>query len=128
MMNEDPIGLILDRLMELDNVNACMIARLNMISVMPVKFEYNFSNLEDWDYLHEIINEFFFIIDKNIFRGIDTIECSIRDYRIIFLILPETENALVVITDKNFDRDLIEIKMKKTRENILKYLQKVEKI
>jgi len=34
-MNEDPIAKVLDDLLNLDDILACMVARQNMISVMP---------------------------------------------------------------------------------------------
>jgi len=34
-MRDDPIALVLDDLLKLDDILACMVARQNMISVMP---------------------------------------------------------------------------------------------
>ena len=34
-MKDDPIALVLDDLLKLDDILACMVARHNMISVMP---------------------------------------------------------------------------------------------
>ena len=34
-MRDDPIALVLDDLLKLDDILACMVARRNMISVMP---------------------------------------------------------------------------------------------
>lgn len=39
-MKDDPIALVLDDLMRLDDILLCMVARRNMISVMPSREEF----------------------------------------------------------------------------------------
>ena len=52
-MRDDPIAKILDDLLELDDIHACMVARQNMISVMPSNDEFKPEINQIWDIIRQ---------------------------------------------------------------------------
>lgn len=121
-MNNDPISLMLDKLIEFDEVYGCMIARYNLISVLPVKNEFKEELLDSWDLIKEIINEVLNIVHNHPYNGISEFECLLMDFKIIFYVFPDTENALVSIVSKKYDKQIIEEKMQSIRNEVLKII------
>ena len=53
-MQDDPIANVLDDLLKLDDILACMVARRNMISVMPSGDGFKPEVNQIWDIIHVI--------------------------------------------------------------------------
>jgi len=123
-MNEDPIAKVLDDLLKLDDILACMVARQNMISVMPsdgtdsFKPEIN----QIWDIIHRAMEDVFTVIRGYSQAGLSEMEFRLQDYDALFYVFPDTENALVAIIPALANKGLLEVEMENSRREILKLI------
>ena len=117
-MRDDPIELVLIDLLKLDDILACMVARQNMISVMPDQNLFNPSVMEIWDIIKRAMDDVFVVIKEYSQAGLGEIEFRLQDYEALFYILPDTENALVAIIPALSNKGLIEVEMENARQAI----------
>ncbi len=128
-MTDDPIAGVLDDLLRLDDVLACMVARQNMISVMPsdgtdsFKPEIN----QIWDVLHRAMDDVFVVIREYSAAGLAEMEFRMQDYEALFYVFPDTENALVAIIPALANKGLIEVEMENSRREIQSIMDEEEK-
>ena len=61
-MRDDPIAQVLDDLLKLDDILACMVARRNMISVMPSGEGFKPEVNQIWDNIHRAMDDVFGVI------------------------------------------------------------------
>lgn len=128
-MADDPIAGVLDDLLRLDDVLACMVARQNMISVMPsdgtdsFKPEIN----QIWDVLHRAMDDVFVVIREYSAAGLAEMEFRMQDYEALFYVFPDTENALVAIIPALANKGLIEVEMENSRREIQGIMDEEEK-
>ena len=61
-MRDDPIANVLDDLLKLDDILACMVARHNMISVMPTGDSFDPRVNQVWDIIHRAMDDVFGVI------------------------------------------------------------------
>jgi len=121
---DDPIAKVLDDLLKLDDILACMVARQNMISVMPsdgtdsFKPEIN----QIWDILHRAMDDVFNVIRDYSQAGLSEMEFRLQDYEALFFVFPDTENALVSIIPALANKGLLEVEMENTRRDILRLM------
>ena len=124
-MNEDPIAKVLDDLLKLDDILACMVARQNMISVMPsdgtdsFKPEIN----QIWDIIHRAMEGVFSVIREYSQAGLSEMEFRLQDYEALFYVFPDTENALVAIIPTLANKGLLEVEMENARREILEIME-----
>jgi hypothetical protein len=129
-MQDDPIGNVLDDLLNLDDILACMVARQNMISVMPsdgtdsFKPEIN----QIWDIIHRAMDDVFTVIREYSQAGLTEMEFRLQDYDALFYVFPDTENALVAIIPALANKGLLEVEMENARREILKLMQEEPKV
>jgi len=120
----DPIAKVLDDLLKLDDILACMVARQNMISVMPsdgtdsFKPEIN----QIWDILHRAMDDVFNVIRDYSQAGLGEMEFRLQEYEALFFVFPDTENALVSIIPALANKGLLEVEMENSRREILKLM------
>jgi len=120
----DPIAKVLDDLLKLDDILACMVARQNMISVMPsdgtdsFKPEIN----QIWDILHRAMDDVFNVIRDYSQAGLGEMEFRLQEYEALFFVFPYTENALVSIIPALANKGLLEVEMENSRREILKLM------
>lgn len=96
-MRDDPIEQVLDDLMRLDDILACMVARRNMISVMPSSEGFKPEINEIWDVIKRAMDEVFTVIGQYSGAGLTEMEFRLQDNEVLFYVFPDTENALVAI-------------------------------
>lgn len=118
-MTNDPIKQILQELLKNPDIHACMIARQNMITIIPDTEKFNPEIHKQWDIIKNTINDTFTIISNYSTKGLTQITLTLNQYQIIFDILTETENALVTITPKNNTN-----KIQKITQNAKQKIQK----
>ena len=129
-MHDDPIACVLDDLLKLDDVLACMVARRNMISVMPsdgtdsFKPEIN----EVWDIIKRAMDDVFIVIGEYSGAGLGEIEFRLQDYEVLFYVFPDTENALVAIVPALSNKGLIAVEMENARREILEIMKRKEEL
>ena len=73
-MVEDPISRVLDDLLKLDDIFACMVARRNMISVMPTAEEFKPEVNQIWDIIKRAMDDVFGVIQEYSQAGLGEME------------------------------------------------------
>ena len=127
-MRDDPILEILNDLLNFDEILACMVARHNMISVMPDQSRFDPAVMKIWDIIKRAMDDVFGVIREYSRAGLGEIEFRLQDYEVLFYIFPDTENALVAIIPALANKGLIEIEMENARREILKSIKMRETI
>ncbi len=126
-MKDDPIEDVLDDLLNYDEILACMVARLNMISVMPDQERFDPDVMKIWDIIKRAMDDVFGVIREYSQAGLGEIEFRLQNYEVLFYVFPDTENALVAIVPALSNKGLIEIELENARREILKIMEEKEK-
>lgn len=126
-MQDDPIAYVLDDLLKLDDILACMVARRNMISVMPSGEGFKSDVLSIWDIIKRAMDDVFGVIREYSQAGLAEMEFRLQDYEVLFYVFPDTENALVAIIPALANKGLIEVEMENARREILTVMNGQEK-
>ena len=125
-MQDDPIAFVLEDFLKLDDVLGCMVARQNMISVMPDQSKFDPHVMELWDIIKRAMDDVFGVIREYSQAGLGEMEFRLQDYEVLFYIFPDTENALVAIIPALANKGLIEVEMENTRREIIQIMDKQE--
>ena len=107
-MRDDPIATVLDDLLRLDDILACVVARRNMISVMPSSQEFKPEVNQIWDVIKRAMDDVFTVIGEYSGAGLSEMEFRLQDYEVLFYVFPDTENALVAIVPALANKGLLE--------------------
>jgi hypothetical protein len=126
-MKDDPIAVVLDDLLRLDDILACMVARRNMISVMPSGEGFKPEVNQIWDVIKRAMDDVFTVIREYSGAGLGEMELRLQDYEVLFYVFPDTENALVAIVPALANKGLLEVEMENARREILKSMNISEK-
>jgi predicted regulator of Ras-like GTPase activity (Roadblock/LC7/MglB family) len=126
-MRDDPIAQVLDDLMRLDDILACMVARRNMISVMPSVEGFKPEVNQIWDVIKSAMDEVFIVIGQFSSAGLGEMEFRLQDNEVLFYVFPDTENALVAIVPALANKGLLEVELENARREILKVMGLSEK-
>jgi len=124
-MENDPIALVLDDLLKFDDILACMVARQNMISVLPSMGTDGFKSeiYETWDIIHRAMDDVFTVIREYSQTGLREMEFRMEQYVALFYVFPDTENALVAIIPSLANKGLLEVEMENARRDILRLME-----
>ena len=125
-MRDDPIAEVLDDLLKLDDILACMVARRNMISVMPSSDGFKPEVTGIWDIIKRAMDDVFGVIREYSQAGLGEMEFRLQDYEVLFYIFPDTENALVAIIPALANKGLIEVEIENARREIIKLRKEEE--
>ena len=127
-MIEDPVADVLDELLKLDDIFACMVARQNMISVMPSDGTDSFKSEinQIWDIIHRAMDDVFNVIREYSQTGLAEMEFRLQDYEVLFYVFHETDNALVAIIPALSNKGLIEVEMENARRRIQQIMDEQE--
>ena len=126
-MKDDPIAMVLDDLLKLDDILACMVARRNMISVMPSGEGFKPDVNKIWDVIKQAMDDVFTVIGQYSSAGLSEMEFRLQEYEVLFYVFPDTENALVAIVPALANKGLLEVEMENARREILKIMNISEK-
>jgi hypothetical protein len=126
-MRDDPIANVLDDLLKFDDILACMVARQNMISVMPSNDSFKPEINQIWDIIHRAMDDVFTVIREYSQTGLGEMEFRMQDYEALFYVFPDTENALVSIIPAFANKGLIEVEMENARREILAIMDDQER-
>ncbi len=121
-MKDDPIAHVLDDLMRLDDIYACIVARRNMISVMPSSEEFKPEVNEIWDVIKRAMDDVFSVIGQYSSAGLSEMEFRLQNYEVLFFVFPDTENALVTIVPALANKGLLEVEIENARREIIKIM------
>ena len=122
-MQDDPILGVLNDLLNYDEILACMVARQNMISVMPDQERFDPSVMQIWDIIKRAMDDMFTVIREYSQAGLGEIEFRLQEYEVLFYVFPDTENALVTIVPALANKGLIEIELENARRKILEVMK-----
>ncbi len=122
-MKDDPIAMVLDVLLKLDDILACMVARRNMISVMPSGEGFKPEANRIWDVIKRAMDDVFTVISQYSGAGLSEMEFRLQDNEVLFYVFPDTENALVAIVPALANKGLLEVEMENARREILKIME-----
>jgi len=126
-MRDDPIAMVLDDLLKLDDILACMVARRNMISVMPSGDVFKPEVHQIWDIIHRAMDDVFGVIGAYSQAGLGEMEFRLQDYEVLFYVFPDTESALVAIVPALANKGLLEVEMENARREMLKIMDEQDK-
>ena len=129
-MRDDPIAKVLDDLLKLDDILACMVARQNMISVMPSDGNDSFKPEinQIWDIIHRAMDDVFAVVREYSQAGLSEMEFRLQGYEALFYVFPDTENALVAIIPALANKGLLEVEMENARRDILKVMEETSEV
>ena len=122
-MKDDPIANVLDDLLKLDDILACMVARRDMISVMPTGDGFKPEVNQIWDIIKRAMDDVFGVIRDYSQAGLGEMEFRMQEYEVLFYVFPDKENALVAIIPAMANKGLIEVEMENSRREILKIME-----
>ena len=125
-MEDDPILDVLNDLLNYAEILACMVARQNMISVMPEQERFDPSVMQIWDIIKRAMDDVFTVIREYSQAGLSEIEFRLQDYEALFYVFPDTENALVAIIPALSNKGLIELEIENARREILNVMDQQE--
>lgn len=128
LLKDDPIAHVLDDLLKLDDILACMVARRNMISVMPSGDGFKPEVNQIWDVIKRATDDVFGVIGVYSQAGLGEMDFRLQDYEVLFYVFPDTENALVAIIPALANKGLIEVEMENARREILEIMKKQESV
>jgi hypothetical protein len=100
-----------------------MVARRNMISVMPGSDGFKPEVNQVWDIIKRAMDDVFNIIRDYSQAGLGEMEFRLQDYEVLFYVFPDTENALVAIIPALANKGLIEVEIENARREILKIME-----
>ena len=126
-MQDDPIADVLDDLLKLDDILACMVARRNMISVMPSSDGFKPEVMSIWDIIKRAMDDVFGVIREYSQAGLSEMEFRLQDYEVLFYVFHDTENALVAVIPALANKGLIEVELENARREIQKIRDEQEK-
>jgi hypothetical protein len=122
-LKDDPIANALEELLKLDDILACIVARRNMISVMPSSENFKPEVNQIWDVIKRAMDDVFAVIGQYSSAGLSEMEFRLQDYEVLFYVFPDTENALVAIVPALANKGLLEVELENTRREILKIME-----
>jgi len=122
-VNDDPILEVLEDLLRLDDIYACMVARKNMVSVMPDTSKFNPKIMDVWDIVSVAMKNVFTVIEEYASVGLDVMEFRLKNHSVLFFVIPNTDNALVAIIPSLANKGLIEVEMENARRRIVEILE-----
>jgi hypothetical protein len=125
-LQDDPILDVLNDLLNYDEILACMVARQNMISVMPEQDRFDPQVMQIWDIIKRAMDDVFSVIREYSQAGLGEMEFRLQEYEALFYVFPDTENALVAIVPALSNKGLIEIEMENARRKILEIMESRE--
>jgi hypothetical protein len=126
-MQNDPIAMVLDDLLRLDDILACMVARRNMISMMPSGDGFKPEVDQIWDSIHRAMDSVFGVIGEYSQIGLGEMEFRLQDHEVLFYVFPDTESALVAIVPALANKGLLEVELENARREILKIMENPKK-
>ncbi len=121
--SKDEILKILENLMKIEDIYACMLVSRGMAGIIPDRKLFHKEILPIWEMLSMTMDEMFGLIDEYERYGLTEINFSLLDYEVIFFIIPNTNTSLVIISPSVANKGLIRMELDKSRRDIIKVLK-----
>lgn len=121
MGKKEEVLLILDDLLRLEDVLACMLARKDLGGVVPEKLKLKDTSF--WGVVKDSTNQIFPIIEKFFLYKVERINFELGEYVIIFAPVNQTYSLMVIIPSLS-NMGLIDVEVENTKINIKKILDR----
>ncbi len=115
--------VVLNDLLKLEDVLACMLARKDLGGVIPE--EIKIKDVSFWNVVKESTNQIFPIIEKFFLYKVERVNLELGDYVIIFAPINKTYSLLVTIPSLA-NMGLIDVEIENTKRKISVLLEKKE--
>lgn len=115
---QEEIKGILNDLLRLEDIHACMLARKEMEGIFPPMEKFDDSVTEVWQILKETMGEFFEVIEKYSEHGLDTVHFELQEHTVMFFVIPGSNMALVAIIPSLANRGLLEVEMENAKREV----------
>lgn len=117
---ENKVLEVLDDLLRLDDILACMVAMKGMEGIVPPIEKFKIKDISVWEMLQKTMDEFFDVIAAYKEYGLDKVYFELGEYDVIFFVMHNV--SLVAITPALANRGLMEVEMENARRDILKLI------
>jgi predicted regulator of Ras-like GTPase activity (Roadblock/LC7/MglB family) len=117
--------VVLNDLLQLDDVLACMLARKDLGGVVPDKMKLKDTSF--WNIVKESTGQVFPIIEKFYLYKVERINLELGEYMIIFAPVTQTYSLMVIIPSLA-NMGLIDVEIENTKRKIKTILDKKEEI
>ena len=125
MGKKEEVLAVLNDLLRLDDVLACMLAKQGLGGVVPDAMKVKDVNL--WNLVKNTTNDIFPIISKFFLYKIDRLYFELGEYTIIFAPVSQTFSLLVIIPSLS-NMGLIDVEVENTKRKIKTILDKKEEV
>ena len=117
--------VVLNDLLRLDDVLACMLARKDLGGVVPDKMKLKDTSF--WNIVKESTGQVFPIIEKFYLYKVERINLELGEYMIIFAPVTQTYSLMVIIPSLA-NMGLIDVEIENTKRKIKVILDKKEEV
>jgi len=117
--------VVLNDLLRLDDVLACMLARKDLGGVVPDKMKLKDTSF--WNIVKESTGQVFPIIEKFYLYKVERINLELGEYMIIFAPVTQTYSLMVIIPSLA-NMGLIDVEIENTKRKIKEILDKKEEV
>ena len=115
--------VVLNDLLQLDDVLACMLARKDLGGVVPDQLKLKDTSF--WNVVKESTNQVFPIIEKFYLYKVERINLELGEYMIIFAPVNQTYSLLVIIPSLA-NMGLIDVEIENTKRKVKTILERKE--
>lgn len=123
MTKSDDILVVLDDLLKLDDVLACMLAKKGLGGIVPKGIKIN--NPDLWKTISLTTNDLFGLIDKFFVFGIGRLYFELGEYTVVMAPISQ-ESALIVIIPSLANLGLLEVEVENSKRQIKTIVYKKE--
>ena len=120
MGKKDDVLIVLNGLLKMDDVSACMLARKDLGGVVPEKIKVK--DTKFWGLVKDSTNSVFGLIEKFFLYGIERLYFDLGEYTVIFVPISKTYSLLVIIPSLA-NIGLIDIEIENSKRKISKLLE-----
>lgn len=124
MAHEKEILDILEDMLKLEDVYACMLVRKGMQGIMPPAEKFNRNVMSIWNILRMTMDEFFDVIKQFSKYNLGEVNFRLMNYEVMFFILPWSDMALVAIIPALANKGLLEVEMENGRRKIIELMER----
>jgi len=117
--------VVLNDLLQLDDVLACMLARKDLGGVVPDKMKLKDTSF--WNIVKESTGQVFPIIEKFFLYKVERINLELGEYMIIFAPITQTYSLMVIIPSLA-NMGLIDVEIENTKRKIKVILDRKDEV
>jgi hypothetical protein len=122
-MSDEEISKVLENLIEIDDIHACMLARLDKMNIMPKHEHFETEVKQILDNSTRAVEGIFKIVKQYGSYNVPWFKIKLKDYYVLYHILPDKKNILTsIIPISTNNLESLSIKLENTCREIQKTL------